>query len=107
MIVAELRRAGFCVEYQFNGSFKRRLQKADQVKSAYALIVGLDSAYADQYTLKNMVNGSQINVNRETYIADIKRPDVLSRIGGEPRRGWGRYWRENLWQSSGPKSAPE
>lgn len=93
-LAAKLRQDGYSVDLPFRGNFKKRLGKANSVGAQYALIIGLDTAYADEVTLKNLYNGSQINVNRKSLLEDIKRPEVLSRIGGEPRPGFGRPWRE-------------
>jgi histidyl-tRNA synthetase len=92
-LAVKLRAVGYVVDLPYRGNFKKRLSKADAIGASYALIVGLDTAYADQVTLKNLHNGSQINVNRDHVIQDIADPRVLSRIAGEARPGFGRLWR--------------
>jgi histidyl-tRNA synthetase len=90
----ELRRNGFSADMSFRGNLKKRLARADKSGAAYAIIVGLGSTYADQVALKNLHNGSQTNIPRNLLIERITDPRVLKQIGGEPRAGWGRYWRQ-------------
>ncbi|MFL6727585.1 MAG: histidine--tRNA ligase [Sphingomicrobium sp.] len=89
-----LRGSGFSAEMSFRGNLKKRLARADKSGAPYAIIVGLRSTYADQVALKNLHNGSQTNVARKSLIEDLTDPRVLKMIGGEPRPGWGKLWRE-------------
>jgi len=93
-IAAGLRSDGYSVDLPFKGNFKKRLKKADESGAAYALVVGLETSYEDQITLKNMESGQQINISEAHYRSDIHDQDVLARIGGKPIAGFGRRFRE-------------
>jgi histidyl-tRNA synthetase len=92
-VATQLRMNGMTADIAFKGNFKKRLKRADALGAAYAIIIGLETAYTDQVTLKDLSNGSQINIGRDSIVSDIRRPEVLSRISGEPRPGFGRLWR--------------
>jgi histidyl-tRNA synthetase len=93
-VATELRSSGMTVDIAFKGNFKKRLKRADTIGAAYAIIVGLETAYADQVTLKDLTNGSQTNIRRDSIVSDIRRPEILKLISGEPRPGFGRLWRD-------------
>lgn len=93
-IAAELRRDGYSVDLPFRGNFKKRLKKADESKAAYAIVLGLENAYTDQVTLKNMETGQQCRLNRASYISDLRDPKVLQSVGMPARAGFGRRFRE-------------
>ena len=93
-LVALLRKNSFPTEIAYKGNLKKRLQKADQGGAAYALIIGLDTTYEDQVKLKNLHNGSQVNVYKDVVIERITDERILRSIAGEPRPGFGRLWRD-------------
>ncbi|WP_088311446.1 histidine--tRNA ligase [Novosphingobium sp. B 225] len=93
-IAAELRSDGYSVDLPFRGNFKKRLKKADEVQAAYAILLGLESAYQDQITLKNMVTGQQTNIDESHYRNAIRDPKYLDILGGAPRPGFGRRFRQ-------------
>lgn len=92
-IVRLLRNEGWTADLQFKGNFKKRLKKASDFKAAYAIIIGLENYYADQVALKNMHNGSQTGVYLDNLVDDLRNPEILAMVGGEPRIGFGKLWR--------------
>ena len=95
-IAAELRSEGYVVDMPFKGNFKRRMKKADESGAAFAIIVGLENAYRDQITLKNMETGQQTNIDQSHYRDKIHDHRYLAQIAGEPRAGFGRRFRERV-----------
>ena len=64
----ELRRAGFKVDYDFQGrSMKAQMKAANRVQAKYVLIFGEDEVARGQVVLRNMANSEQ----NEIAISDI------------------------------------
>jgi histidyl-tRNA synthetase len=64
----ELRRAGFKVDYDFQGrSMKAQMKAANRVQAKYVLICGEDEVARGQVVLRNMANSEQ----NEIAISDI------------------------------------
>ena len=58
-IVAALRRAGLSAELLTRGNMKKRMQKADALGAAYALIFGDDELDRSQVNVKHLATGEQ------------------------------------------------
>ncbi|MGP1281811.1 MAG: histidine--tRNA ligase [Parasphingopyxis sp.] len=86
-IAEQLRSEGISVDVAFKGNFKKRLQKANKVGARYAVIVGLDEAYANEVTLKNMENGAQKNIEKQHLLDSIRRPEIMEMVSGSPIQG--------------------
>ena len=63
-----MRRAGFKVDYDFQGrSMKAQMKAANRVQAKYVLIFGEDEVARGQVVLRNMANSEQ----NEIAISDI------------------------------------
>ena len=94
VIALQLRADGHSVEMALKGNFKKRLKRADESGSPFAILVGLENAYADQITLKNLATGEQTNLDVSDYRRAIHTEEVLGLVGVPPRSSFGRRFRE-------------
>ncbi|GAA0476851.1 histidine--tRNA ligase [Parasphingorhabdus litoris] len=80
-ITSQLRSAGKSVQLSYKGNFKKRLQKANQVKARLAVLVGMEECYEDEVVLKNMESGGQIHVKKSTLLNDVSDEKILAMTG--------------------------
>ncbi|HEY7990948.1 MAG TPA: histidine--tRNA ligase [Stellaceae bacterium] len=62
LVAHELRGAGFIVDLGYSGNMKRRLQRANKVRAAAAVILGDDELARGAAALRNLDTGEQIEV---------------------------------------------
>ena len=68
-ILADLRRAGFGCEMAFKGNMKKRMQKANDSGARYAIIVGDNELLRGDVAVKDLVDGSQQDVELQRLTA--------------------------------------
>ena len=61
-VLQSLRRGGIAAEMSYRGNFRRRLERANKIASAFAVIIGPDERSAGVAQLKNLATGEQIAV---------------------------------------------
>lgn len=72
-IVSELRENGVKADcFYENKTFKSKMKEANRRNLKYVIIVGEDEVKSKQYTLKNMQNGEQAQLELSKIIAKIK-----------------------------------
>ena len=64
-LARDLRRSGTSVEVFPGGKLKRAMELANKLAARYTLILGDDEIAAGQYSLKDMLSGTQFRVTRE------------------------------------------
>ena len=67
-VAEDLRDHGSAVLLGSGGSFKSQMKKADASNARYAVIIGEDEVTSGKVTLKNLRDGSQQVVTKETLI---------------------------------------
>ena len=58
-LIAGLRREGIACEMAFKGNMKKRMQKGNEAKTRYAIIIGDNELENGQVALKDMSSGDQ------------------------------------------------
>lgn len=70
VMVQELRREGYKVEFAFSGNMKKRLKRADKTKACLAIILGDDELKDNSVVLRDLENGEQ-NVVQLTNLFEV------------------------------------
>ena len=72
-LVHRLRSGGLSVERDYNGSsIKSQMRKANKSESRFALIIGENEIKSGKYQLKNMQDGTQLNITADSCVEEIK-----------------------------------
>jgi histidyl-tRNA synthetase len=72
-ILAGLRREGVAADMAYRGNLKKRLGRANDAGSAYALIIGDDEIDRGEAQLKNLATGEQRAVSLDLLAEAIGR----------------------------------
>ncbi len=65
-LAARLRKAGFIIDVGYSGNMKKRMNRADKIKAAAAVIVGGDEARDGNATVRDLTTGAQSVVPQNT-----------------------------------------
>ncbi len=71
-LVNQLRKSGLRADKDFNGrSFKAQLKHADRIGAPWVLFLGDDEVNTNSVSLKNMKNGQQARIDRNTLLEEL------------------------------------
>lgn len=69
----EIRQNGLRADLSYSGNIQKRLKRANKIQSKFAIILGSRELEQNKYVLKNLDEGSQIEIPSQTWLDEILR----------------------------------